>query len=203
MSRAFSFRDELAASLGPAADAAIRRALLDEIPGIEALRRSSKSEDLQGIDWWVRIRDGREIAIDAKVRKTDYGMVDVALEVWSVREKSLLGWSLDPHGKRTDRVLWVWLDSGRHWLVDYRALCAVFAENLTAWVKRYRCVPQTTDGSHTSECVFVPQVVIQAAMDDRSIPHEDARALSANGDCALCDAREPHRHSSAEFAATR
>lgn len=165
----YTFADRLAMSEGAAAGVAVEDILLREIPGAVAVQRASREEDRSGIDWWVERSNGTHLGVDLKARAEDWaqhGHDDLALEVWSVVERRIVGWTLDI-GKLTDYVLWHWQDTGRWCLLSFPMLARVFTDHLAEWVASYRVADQSTSGRYHSRCVFVPRLVIWRAIYDR------------------------------------
>lgn len=165
--REFSFDDQLVMSRGVAAGVDLDDILIDAIPGATGVRGSSPREDRDGTDRWVDLFNGDALSIDVKVRTEDfaakYGMDDLALEVWSVVEERVPGWTRDAR-KRTDYILWWWRDTGRWCLIPFPMLSAVFVEHLEEWLIAYRVAEQQTDGRYHSRCVFVPRLVVWRAI---------------------------------------
>lgn len=171
MSLEYGFNDRLRMSQGVAANADVRSALLAEIPGAVNVYAAHSSNDRQGVDWWVEMSTARHLAVDAKVRETDWAAThpnedDVALETWSVVEKNIPGWTRDAN-KRCDYVLWLWKDTGRFCLVPFPMLCRVFEFQWQNWASKYKTARQFTpraNGGYHSECVFVPRRELWASI---------------------------------------
>ena len=174
MRTAVTFKGQLAMSDGVAASAAVADILRDNLPDVISVRRSELADDRSGTDYFVDREHNDSLRVDVKVRSTDWWADhgynplhdDVALEIWSVREKSIVGWTLDAK-KSCDFILWWWAPTGRWCLVSFPMLCEVFREHFTDWIKKYRCEDQNTEGRYKSECVFVPRGVIAAAIKQR------------------------------------
>ena len=164
--RLYDFQERLSWSDGASPGAAICNVLLDRIPGAFEVIRANKRDDKNGTDYWVRREGGLpDLSVDCKVRDHDpvprYGSDGVAMETWSVVEQRVPGWTRDPR-KRTDFVLWFWIDSGRFCLVAFPGLCWVFVRQWQQWRKEFRRAVQGTknETGHVlwhSECVFVPR----------------------------------------------
>jgi len=125
------------------------------------------SNDKQGIDMWVET-NGKCVGVDAKVRQKDFGFGDVALEDYSVIEKDIPGWTVDPN-KKTDLILFYWANNKRSWLVDFKKLRAATIDNIEKWRVEYKVAKQQTNtkyGHYTSSCVFVPITVIKSAIKE-------------------------------------
>lgn len=167
--RVFVFQDQLVMSHGAAASASVEDILLDGIPGATRVRPASVREDRRGTDWWVDRTNGAPLSIDAKVRKDDFarlGSDDLALEVWSVKEKRVVGWTRN-EAKRHDYILWLWQETGRWCLVPFPLLCTVFRERFGEWMADYKHAVQDTEGRYHSECIFVPRLVVWRAIYER------------------------------------
>lgn len=166
--REFDFDERMAMSQGTATGADLREILLRHIPGAVNAIPAHSSNDRNGTDWWVEHCAGKFLSVDTKVREQDWAAThpdedDLALESWSVVESNVPGWTRDK-GKRTDYVLWLWIDTGRWCLVPFPMLCAVFAEHMDEWRSTYKtrrqCTVRRNGSSYHSECVFVPRAVL-------------------------------------------
>jgi hypothetical protein len=184
MIREYDFQERLAFSSGVSASGSIEAILLMNIPGATKAYKAGGENDRDGTDWWVEI-PGRHLSIDCKVRTDDclpkYGADDLALETFSVVETGKFGWTRDPN-KRTDYVLWLWMDTRRWCLISFPQLCAVFTENWQGWKTQHKVATQKTPnsrGGYHSECVFVPRHAVWAAMYRRfggNMPHRETPA---------------------------
>jgi len=173
----YDFNERMAMSSSESSNCTVGKILMDNIPGATGIRKSTESEDRQGTDWWIGHVSGNEMSVDCKVRQSDWAAThpdedDLALEIWSVKEKRKQGWTLDER-KRTDYILWLFKDTGRWCLLPFHMLCSVFRERLHEWANRrtgYRRAIQktpTADGEYTSECVFVPRKTIWDALYEK------------------------------------
>lgn len=133
-----------------------------EIPGACKAFSAHEANDRNGTDWWVEHRSGRFLSIDCKVREVDWAAThpredDLALETWSVVEKRVVGWTRNGN-KRSDYILWLWMDTGRWCLVPFPMLCRVMELYWQRWVHYYKTRQQFTKArNYHSECVFVPR----------------------------------------------
>ena len=159
----YDFDERLAMSQG-ADKGSVSAILLANIPGANSVSKASVSNDKSGTDYWVEHCSGKHLSIDVKVREEDYSAKpnkqdDLALETWSVMEHNKVGWTRDSN-KRSDYILWYWLDTGRWCLISFPYLCKVFQDNWTLWVKAYKTREQVTPNNgrpYRSQCVFVPR----------------------------------------------
>lgn len=167
---AYSFEERLAFSKSQVNES-LARILKARLPGVFNVEIAETSEDRQGTDFWaVRDLDLPDLSIDLKVRDKDWSAHpdprkradDLALETWSVCG-SKVGWTRD-ETKRTDFVVWYWLDTGRFFIVSFPALCKVFQMYWEKWSMEYRCFKQDS-GNWQSECVFVPRAIVMEKLN--------------------------------------
>jgi len=165
VTNSYEFGERLMMSQGEAVNDDIAELLVSQMPGATSAERSDLKNDRQGVDWWINRASGFRLGVDVKVREKDFSQGDVALETWSVVEAGKVGWSRDPK-KRTDYILWWWIDTRRWCLVPFPLLCAVFTRLWEDWCSKYKVAQQCTPGRRTyhSECVFVPLRVVWAAI---------------------------------------
>ncbi len=163
----YGFDAQLALSHGNSASRSVEQILLVNIPGACKTIPAHASNDRNGTDWWIEHESGRFLSVDCKIREHDcakYHADDLALETWSVVEKKIPGWTLNEK-KRTDYVLWLWLDTGRWCLVPFPMLCKAFQAKHSEWKKKYKTAQQyTSERNYHSECVFVPRKEVWAEM---------------------------------------
>lgn len=164
--RIFDFQEELRASKSLDVDRRVRDVLI-RLPGAAKVTEASKTNDKLGVDYWVEL-PGRHIGVDVKVRKTDFskrpgGVLDLALETWSVVEARTVGWARN-QDKLCDYILWIWLDSERNCLLPFLPLCHAMRCNWEQWRKSFKVESQPNNG-YTSEMVLVPYSEIKSAME--------------------------------------
>jgi hypothetical protein len=171
----YNFQDQKIMSEGVSTTDSIKDILLKNLEGAITIEKASDVEDRNGIDWWVKLFNGKTIGIDCKIRAKDFKVIsngaedDLALETWSVIKiedgkhiESKVGWTRDIN-KKTDFILWYWKDSGRWCLISFLCLCKVFNANWEIWKLKYKTQRQKTTseyGEYLSECTFVPRKVI-------------------------------------------
>lgn len=164
--RVFNFHDQLKMSHGVSLAPSFRDILISEIPNAIAVRQANDHEDRTGTDWWVDRQNNKPLSIDLKVREIDYGKSDLALEIWSVVEHEIIGWTRDTT-KATDYVLWFWKDTKRWCLLPFPMLCRVFSLLWEDWENEYKTARQTSrlNGRvYHSECVFVPIDIVWGSL---------------------------------------
>ncbi len=169
--RHYGFHKQLSMSQGVSDSEDVRALLLRVIPGACQVIQAHEANDRNGTDYWVEHERGRFLSIDCKIREEDWSAKpppltadDLALEIWSVVERRIVGWTRD-RKKQTDYVLWFWLDTRRWCLIPFLQLCGVFEENWELWQSNYKHPQQyTPDGDYHSECVFVPRHEVWASI---------------------------------------
>lgn len=158
----------MAMSQGKSANNNVVEILLTNIPGAVNAYPAHSSNDRTGTDWWIEHRAGKFLSVDCKVRAEDWSAKnsstdDLALETFSVVEKNVVGWTRDDR-KKTDYVLWLWIDTGRWLLVPFPMLCGVFTREWENWKSQFKTAQQRTvrdnGNSYHSECVFVPRRLV-------------------------------------------
>lgn len=161
----YGFQEQMAMSQGVSESQDISDIILSNLPSAVGVHPAHSTNDRTGIDWWVETSTGKMLGVDCKIRSEDYaakGEDDLALETWSVVEKSVVGWTRDEN-KKTDYVLWLWTDTGRWCLVPFPMLCRVFSDNWQQWKGAYKTRKQCTpERGYHSECTFVPRRVVWA-----------------------------------------
>ncbi|MFC1762238.1 hypothetical protein ACFL6U_09170 [Planctomycetota bacterium] len=180
-----SFTGQLALSTADAVNAAVASILAENIPGALQCHQAAPVNDRRGTDFWVEHARGDHLSVDVKIRTTDFSVHpnpniradDLALERWSVVDKRIPGWPLDDT-KRTDFVLWFWVDTGRWFLCPFMPLVAAFRANVHTWYRTYPVHRQTTDdfGGYSSEIILVPRKVVWDAMYAAGSGHTGASA---------------------------
>lgn len=147
------------------------------LPGTCEVRQSTGDEERLGIDYVATLRRGAQVFIDVKSRRAGcsaywiHGVPDFGLEVWSVKEQKITGWTLCEK-KQTDLILFIYEaeDCSDCYLVPFQHLRMAFRKHVKEWSTRYKAANQKTiteDGRRwTSSCVFVPAPVVLSAIAD-------------------------------------
>ena len=151
--------------------AVVERILLGSFKESVLVCESTEQEDKKGIDYWVCLNEGNNVAVDLKLRRRDFcgnNAHDIALEVWSVIDIDtgqgvIKGWTLD-ETKHTDYVLFLYSDTMRWHLFPFQLLRAAFENNVNDWCRQYKTATQNTGNKWASSCVFVPVVTVWRAM---------------------------------------
>jgi len=148
----------------------LERIIRSRWPNVQRIEQASERCDKDGTDYWVYLSSGNKYSIDLKVREQDYakkprphGGDDLALETWSVIPKQgnpgKIGWTRDIT-KRTDYVVWYWIDTQRFFIVSFPILCRIFRKHWNQWREQYKTAPQNS-GAWKSECTFVPRSLLE------------------------------------------
>lgn len=161
------FEDCLEFSLNQDTNDKVKAIIFDKFLGAEHVYKASTQDDKKGIDFWVECSNRNSVKVDCKIRKHDFALEGadvIAIETWSNVENLIPGWSRD-FNKKTDYILWYWIDTERSVIVPFPLLCKVVYENWMHWSATYQLARQETkfknsDKSYHSECVFVPRLEV-------------------------------------------
>lgn len=147
------------------------------VAGAKDVRQSTREEERRGIDYVATLRSGAEVLIDVKSRRAGCstywpdGIPDFSLEVWSVVENKVTGWTLS-EAKETDLILFVFDESDCEtcYLIPFQHLRMAFRRYIGEWVLKYKRAKQSTVDAQgrrwTSSCVFVPAPVVLDAIQE-------------------------------------
>ena len=164
----YGFKEQLEMSNSEIVEEGINQILHRYIPGIDRVVKANEIDDRKGTDYWAVLSNEHKLSIDIKVRADDFlwkkgKKDDLALETWSVIGKKI-GWTRDSD-KHTDYIVWMWLDTNRFSIFNFRQLCYVYQQNWEAWAAKYGTKKQRTDGSYYGQCSFVPRRVVINEID--------------------------------------
>jgi len=98
--------------------------MLDKIEFVKDLNLQK-----QGIDKILTLKDGKEITIDEKKRRKEYG--DILLELWSNLEKRKLGWL---YTTKCDYIVYIIIPSNKIYLLPVLLLRKAFIKNKKEWL---------------------------------------------------------------------
>ena len=178
MSYGYDFAERLAFSKARRQDSDLEtlRAMFPRAAGVT---KTDVAEDRAGTDYVIELRRGARLKVDAKAR--DKGCrrfwkagPEVALETWSVRpggkygQRGVTGWALD-EAKEIDLILFTF-DQADHQFAYVRPLPLLretFRRNYESWGSQYKKDIQDSR-SWESECIFVPLVVLDQAIEAMS-----------------------------------
>ncbi len=153
------------------------------IPSCESVTKTDKQTDRDGADYIARLKGGRELRIDMKLREkgcseywkktaSDELIPEVVIERWNVIPSDLhpgkIGWSLDPT-KNTDLVLFVFdpSDTLCCFLVPFHHLRGAFIADGVRWLRDYGPLHEQEtkrcgENGYKSACLFVPAAEVLA-----------------------------------------
>ena len=143
------------------------------IPDSVSVVKTNVEQDKKGIDYVVTLNGGATINIDAKTREPGCSKYwinkqpELALEIWSVKEKKIIGWTLNTK-TQVDYILYTFAreDCASFFLLPFQLLRKAFKQHGREWVNAYKSKLQKNKGYY-SEAVFVPaNVVLQAVSDE-------------------------------------
>lgn len=146
--------------------------LKDHIPDSVKVSKTNIDLDKLGVDYIVTLKGGAEIYVDAKTRTpgcSKYwknGQPELALEMWSVKEKRKIGWTLSEK-TQVDYILYTFpkKDSDKYYFIPYQLLREAFKANGRSWYEKYGSKLQINLSYH-SEAIFVPaNIVLQAVCE--------------------------------------
>lgn len=134
-------------------------------PTMQAMHSHDQNGDHQkaGIDRTIILRNSKQITIDEKVRRKDYG--DILLEFWSNKEKRIAGWVAKD--LLCDYVAYVIRPAKQGYLLPVPQLRAAWRKHHVEWLKKYERI-NCKNKNYTTESVAVPPDVVFAAMNSAS-----------------------------------
>lgn len=140
-----------------------------EIPNCIRIIKTNTKIDKTGIDYIAYLEGGAKIYIDAKTRMPGCSRYwkngpELALEIWSVKEKKIPGWTLSTKSQ-VDYILFTFPEKECefYFLFPYQQLRKAFIINMDSWSEEYCRKEQKNQGYH-SEAIFVPAKVVMKAV---------------------------------------
>lgn len=128
---------------------------LKEIKTIKDLKLQKK-----GVDKIITLKNGKEIKIEEKKRRKDYG--DILLEEWSVfrnNKGEKKGWTGDPE-KITDFIVYIIMP--KIYLIPYDLLQLAWRKNYFKWFKRYGRKKALNSDYETTNIAVPTNVLMEA-----------------------------------------
>jgi hypothetical protein len=140
------------------------------IAGCTGVQKTDEATDRAGVDYIATLRRGTEILIDAKTRTAGCSRwwtkgPELALELWSVRPEQGIsgktGWTAN-EASPVDYILFTFdeSDSDQVFLYPFQLLRIAFRRNYHIWKKQGYKTDIQDSGRWTSECIFVPEIVV-------------------------------------------
>ena len=116
----------------------------------------------QGIDKILIFKNGKEVWIDEKKRRKDYG--DILLEEYSDFDQKKVGWLSKE--KKTDYIAYVIWKPRKLYLLPFKLLQLAWRENYKEWLKHYGRKFAQNKGYRTSN-IPVPAETLLSAIKDQ------------------------------------
>jgi len=126
----------------------------------EVVLINDKKLQMHGVDKKLIFENGKELLIDEKKRRTNYG--DILLEEWSDEARKKIGWVGDPN-KITDYIVYAIMPIKKVYLFPYKILQMAWIANYYDW-KKYRVRPAKNEGYRTTNFA-IPVSVLFAALN--------------------------------------
>ena len=133
---------------------------------------SDLGQQREGIDKVLHFSNGKQLLIDEKKRRKDYG--DILLEEWSIVEQKKKGWVGDSK-KKTDYIVYAIMPSQKVYLFPYLLLQAAWRKHYLEWKKNYRTQIAKNIGYNTSFLCIPPPILISAIKNEMEQTLKDNR----------------------------
>lgn len=132
--------------------------------------------DVRGDGWWqpagidrvVTLASSKQILIDEKVRRKDWG--DILLEYWSSVEHQTRGWIAKDLA--CDYIAYAFKPSATCHLLPFQLLRRVWKLHRHDWVDRYGECDAKNDGYTTRSCPVPTTILLDALRDAMTITWE-------------------------------
>lgn len=129
-----NFQKDLIYSLKRNEDETINQTYFRIFPDLKEIVPEERLEyQLKGIDKRLIFENSREMLVDEKKRRKDYG--DILLEEYSNFENKKIGWL--GRDKQTDYIAYVIYDSKKMYLLPFKLLQLAWLKNYPDWLDKY------------------------------------------------------------------
>lgn len=153
------FKYDLKFSLEHGFDEFINKFYLEVFPWLESIEIVDNIElQKKGIDKILKFENKKEILIDEKKRRKDYG--DILLEEYSNYEKKIVGWL--GKEKYTDYISYIVIPSKKIFLFPFLLLQSAWVKNYESWLDLYDRKLAPNPGYYTSNIPVPKDVLINA-----------------------------------------
>lgn len=141
-------------------------------PGLKLIEFAEDMEtQRKGIDKILHFESGRQVTIDEKKRREDYG--DILLELWGVWEKRKRGWL---HTCQCDYIIYAVMPSRKVYLLPSILLKRAWLTNRLLWKPpKYREVVAHNPGYTTKNIAIPTQELLAAITNEMTQTFMDAR----------------------------
>jgi hypothetical protein len=155
-----NFFNDLAMSDQPKVVDSIKLGCHEYWPELLNVHKAHVQNDKLGCDYWLEFPNCKQETLDVKVRKSDYSVHPsnpddrtACLELLSNVDTGKVGWTLDAD-KRTDWVMFFYIDTGKAFFYNARQLRSAVAANLSYLKLTGKPSVQST-GNYKSTSLFV------------------------------------------------
>ena len=118
-----------------------------------------------GIDRLIILNSGKQIYVDEKVRRNNYG--DILLEYWSDEEKQRPGWIAKDLA--TDFIAYAIVPIRECYLLPFHTLRRAWKENRFNWVRNYKEVRAQNRGYVTVSVAIPTDILLKSLQDAMKI----------------------------------
>jgi hypothetical protein len=132
-----------------------------ELKNIEFVK--DKETQLKGIDKILTFENGKQITIDEKKRRADYG--DILLEIWKHRELKKLGWLLTC---QCDYISYIIMPTTKIYLLPSLLLKCAWESNKEVWKRRYNMKYSLNMGYTTQNIAIPVNILLEAIKNEIS-----------------------------------
>lgn len=109
----------------------VYKQIFPELKDIEFIK--TRGGQREGIDKRLYFKNGAIITLEEKKRRVDYG--DILLEMWSVRERQILGWLYTSHA---DYISYFIPSSQKLYILPLLLIRKAWVRNKEQWTNQYR-----------------------------------------------------------------
>lgn len=153
------FSKDLAYSLENNTDEEINAFYFRHFKNLEKIEIVSNEEmQKKGIDKILIFKSGKNVLIDEKKRRKDYG--DILLEEYSNYELKTSSWLTE--GKETDYIAYIIMPTKRVYLLPFLLLLKAWKRNYDRWLIKYGRLLAPNHGYNTSNIPVPTKILIRA-----------------------------------------
>lgn len=164
-----NFNNDLNYSLDKREDDLLNRFYNKAFPNIERIEFvSDLSSQKRGIDKIIYFKSGKQVTIDEKKRRKDYG--DILLEIWSVLENKKRGWL---YTCQCDYIVYIVLSIKRIYLLPALLLKKAWNKNKEKWLTKYRYKDAINKGYTTRNIPIPANELLEAITEQMTADVED------------------------------
>ena len=116
----------------------------------------------EGIDKVLHFKNGKQVLIDEKKRRKDYG--DILLEEWSIVESKKKGWTGDPN-KKTDYIVYAIMPSSKVYLLPYLLLQSAWRKHYKEWKDTYKTI-YARNATYNTSSLCIPVEILLASIKE-------------------------------------